>query len=706
MASLCKTGQGDYAASPTLDIFSPSERKLIRELESQEHVIECKKGASCETPLYFGFFFDGTKNNYVQNEAPKSQSNVARLYDTFPGESVPGVLPDTTKWSVDSNKYKHFFRVYAPGVASPFKEVSFAGDGKPGAVAGAGGAERIIWMLLQAINNVHRYFVNEPLVSPDEAKTIVRKLVLNRDSLEAMRPLGYFEGLLRKEDKNDIKPRLEFERLLLRLHHAIRLHMVNNKDRKPKKIEPGIVTDIRVSVFGFSRGATQARAFANWFKALCVLDASLTGSTNEMTLGSFPVNFDFLGLFDTVASVGLGNTGGNSLLGRAFDGHGAYADSEKSLRIPAGIKKCVHLIAAHEIRRSFPVDSISVAGTLPPSCEEIVFPGVHSDVGCGYSPGEQGRGTDPGGSDMLARVPLITMYKAAKLAGVPLHLDIAPERVQKKFYLSKQVVNALNAYIANCKVKSGTLTEIMREQSKLHILWHRNRLSNAAVPMDKTASFMRASNFDKNDLHSAHIEMLEEVKLFEEWRKKKGGNFKPTQQEPGFDDEHENEWEEISTWWDKEKTAPDAVLTFFDDYVHDSRAWFKLGPADNEEDLHKELKEMLKRHQAAKQMNAHLKKQWEANAKRPPTLFGRRTGPVAPYREPHNDFTEDQRRALDEYERTGQIPRMVNSGREPYSIYGIGVRAGYLRYRKVYAGGDSVLISQSAPDTESETATV
>lgn len=687
MASLVKINGVDYTASPTEDIFTASERKLVRDFNK----LELGTCASCTTQLYFGLFFDGTKNNYQDNEPTKSQSNVARLYDTFPGKSVQGVLPDASDWTVDKDNYKHFFRVYAPGVSTPFKEVNNAGAGTSGAVAGVGGEERIIWMLLQAINNVHRFFMNgAPLVSPDEAKSLVRKITLNRDSLEEMRPLAYLEGFRRKGKTKAEQPRVEFEEILKRLHKAVRLHQIDKGKKVPAKKEPGIVTQIRVSVFGFSRGATQARAFANWFKALCALDASLCSASTDQTLGGFPVSFDFLGLFDTVASVGLGNTLGNSIVGHALDGHAWWADTEKSLRIPPGIKKCVHLIAAHEVRRSFPVDSISVGNALPPGCEEIVFPGVHSDVGCGYAPGEQGRGTDPMGADMLPRIPLITMYRAAKLAGVPLHLEKAPKNVQEKFRVDPRVIASLKDYLDNCKVKEGTLTAIMREQGKLHILWHRNRLSNASKPMDATASFKRASNFDKNDLHSAHMEMLEEVKLFEEWRKKKGANFKPAQQEAGFDDEHENEWEEISTWWDTEKTAPDAVLNFFDEFVHDSRAWFKLKGPDNEKDLRDELQKKVERRKRVKIYNERNRKPFDG-------------GYAAQRYQPHqmsDGFTAEENRILDEFERTGQIPRMVNEGREGFSMYGLAVRAGYLRYRKVYAGGDSTLLSQAAPETE------
>ncbi|MCV4690732.1 DUF2235 domain-containing protein, partial [Escherichia coli] len=89
-----------------------------------------------------------------------------------------------------------------------------------------------------------------------------------------------------------------------------------------------------------SRGATAARVFANWFVTLCELDAQLLGRSGR-TLGGFPVEFDFLGLFDTVASVGLASS---ALISH---GHGDWADAEVSLRVPAGIK-CTHLVSAHE----------------------------------------------------------------------------------------------------------------------------------------------------------------------------------------------------------------------------------------------------------------------------------------------------------------------------------------------------------------------
>ncbi|CAN7642068.1 hypothetical protein LJR289_004847 [Pseudoduganella sp. LjRoot289] len=91
-----------------------------------------------------------------------------------------------------------------------------------------------------------------------------------------------------------------------------------SKQRSERTIQTHVVM-IYISTFGFSRGATQARAFTNWLMALCKLDVHLCGRAGAMTLGGFDVQFDFLGIFDTVASVGAGNTAGSSVLGRLFE---------------------------------------------------------------------------------------------------------------------------------------------------------------------------------------------------------------------------------------------------------------------------------------------------------------------------------------------------------------------------------------------------
>lgn len=519
----------EYAHADDANRFFTADEQLdITKFESREQSPLGKPALSCNTNLFFGFFFDGTKNNYIRANATSNHSNVARLYDCFPGKSVPGILPKNTDWQHNQSRYSHFFKVYVPGVSSPFPQVGDTGEGWDELTGGAGGKmgeHRIIWALVQSINNVHRYFFNAPLILQDETDSIIKRVILNKHTRAVMVGTSSQKsaGLQAKERRRDDVARACFESILRKLHATVSKHWPDKRTGKPAKIDPAIVKTIYVSVFGFSRGATQARAFTNWFLSLCELDAQLCGKAGSRTLGGFDLQFDFLGIFDTVASVGLGNTLGG------FKGHGAWADSEDSLRVPSGIN-CLHLVAAHELRRSFPVDSISVHGSLPRGCREIVVPGVHSDIGCGYCPMEQGRGTDPNGDDMLARIPLLLMYKAARLNGVPLKLELANPTARLRFKLKTEALVAFNAYIAKCDQKQGPIHQIMREQARKQMEWRVYRRISGKNALQQSESFLRASNFDKNDLFSAAREFEEEIAEFLSWKSDKGKRFIPAVQ--------------------------------------------------------------------------------------------------------------------------------------------------------------------------------
>jgi hypothetical protein len=125
-AKLCPALSAGFCNASIFDeFFDGPEGRNVRQLESREQPLTAVPGDSCKTNLFFGFFFDGTKNNYLQAEKGKNHSNVARLYDCYPGLSVPGVLPARTDWQYKPSNYTHFFKVYVPGVASPFKEGRF-----------------------------------------------------------------------------------------------------------------------------------------------------------------------------------------------------------------------------------------------------------------------------------------------------------------------------------------------------------------------------------------------------------------------------------------------------------------------------------------------------------------------------------------------------------------------------------------------------
>ena len=200
--------------------------------------------------------------------------------------------------------------------------------------------------------------------------------------------------------------------------------MLNELKRRVDSHMPH-VNQINLAVFGFSRGAAQARAFVRRLKEVCQQQNEDLNWTRSGGSPYYPrVVIYFLGLFDTVASVGFG---GSRLekdielaLGpvvsvplRLVDG-GGHAAWASDIRIPGYVRFCEHFVAAHEVREKFPSDSVREDQIMPNNCRETFYPGAHSDVGGGYeSMAQEGR------SNELARIPLCNMYLSAYSAGVP-----------------------------------------------------------------------------------------------------------------------------------------------------------------------------------------------------------------------------------------------------------------------------------------------
>ena len=137
-----------------------------------------------------------------------------------------------------------------------------------------------------------------------------------------------------------------------------------------------------------------------------------------------------------------------------------------------------------------------------------------------------------------------------------------------------------------------------------------------------------------------------------------------------------------------------------DDYVHDSRAWFKLIPGnpDSEKDMHAQLQSWVDREKKVRQYNERMAKRHQASAGLM-MMGGRRTsGVTAPYVPMRDGLTPARRKLAEEYAKMEpakkRIPVMKTERREPY---GFGSKAGYLRFRKIYGGWDSVLLSEHEP---------
>ncbi|WP_288380728.1 DUF2235 domain-containing protein [uncultured Massilia sp.] len=374
---------------------------------------------SCRQRPWLSFFFDGTGNNMNADVGTAKHSNVAKLYRVH----------------VEDDLVKGIYRIYIPGVGTYFSAVGDNGGGTLGLGSGRLGDARLDWALEQ------------------------------------------FD-----------------ERLKAHLERA----------RTPGNE----IIEINVALFGFSRGAALARAFAN----LLLAERGVVSNNGwRLRQGNHRLRVRFMGLFDTVASVGLpmsvNNVGkvaamrglkhiiaarlldpdfaatrpaslafaegalpGADPAPGVFDGH---QDWGGKMAIPEMVEHVRHFVAAHEIRNSFPVDSVSILrqGKVikPEQFHETVFPGAHSDVGGSYRPGEGGRSSD--GRSKLGLVPLHSMYQFALEHGVPLVGSGAWRDDQRDdFDMSPQILETYNYYQTKVQGLSN-LGPLMNAHMALYYAW-------------------------------------------------------------------------------------------------------------------------------------------------------------------------------------------------------------------------------------------
>lgn len=424
--------------------------------------VELGPVTTCMQKLWFSFFFDGTGNNLYADEGLRKHSNVAKLFRVHkPTDQVNGV-----------------YSFYLQGVGTYFSEIGDDGGDLTGLSFGRKGSDRLAYALKKFDESIKRH-----------------------------------------------------------------LALANSPSN--------IISEINISVFGFSRGAALARAFVNLFlKERCVQ----SGSKWVLKTGSWPLRVRFLGLFDTVASVGLpmsSNT--TSMVGTVFsslqyivndrlysfirtrpsslafanngvagadpapgkyDGHSDWGDM---LNIDPMVEEVRHFIAAHEIRNSFPVDSVSCLKknrvSKPGHFYETVYPGVHSDVGGSYAPGEGARATSP--SENLGVIPLMHMYNYALGNGVPL-LPVLEwsEKNKADFAMHPDLLATYNHYVKALGT-STSLGELMNKNMSLYYAWRfraiRMKLSGNKSESERVSTWNTKFKKDE-DLLNKEVDALRQKK--------------------------------------------------------------------------------------------------------------------------------------------------------------------------------------------------
>jgi hypothetical protein len=378
--------------------------------------------AACNQILWFSFFFDGTGNNREFDEEKSQHSNVAKLFLAHKND----------------DEVKGIYRVYIPGVGTRFKAIGDNGGSTLGLGTGKGGEARLVWAFTQ------------------------------------------FDDLLAP--------------------HVMRANNSANK-----------ILKINISVFGSSRGAALARAFVSMFlENRCEISAA--SGMLKLAPGGYPVRVRFMGLFDTVASVGAPMSSNNTSVAAAalgsvsmsiahrlrdssladvtpvrlafatgglpgadpaagvYDGHSSWG---ARMKISEYVEEVRHFVAAHEIRNSFPLESVSIVEggkcVRPAHFYETVYPGAHSDVGGSYRPGDGGRSFSA--IEKLGLIPLMHMFECAIAKGVPLIPRNSWKEARKRdFEIAKNLQKSYDYYLSKVGNKSS-LGALFHANLSLYYAW-------------------------------------------------------------------------------------------------------------------------------------------------------------------------------------------------------------------------------------------
>ncbi|MES2076562.1 MAG: DUF2235 domain-containing protein [Pseudomonadota bacterium] len=502
----------------------------------------CLNASKCEIVVNIGLFFDGTRNNKDQDSPKLGHSNIARLHDAYIDD------PDG-----------HYFRVYMPGVGTQFPQIGEYGEHTSGSAFAIGAEARVLYGLLRFFNAIHRSAFGVGLFNVAQIKALC----------------GYSAPTTAEQ--------LELEKLGLGLSlaagtngHNLREHFLkeqaNQLEKKLRTRETPKIKECFIDVFGFSRGAAEARVFCQWFVQLL--------SAGEFA--GIPVRFRFLGLIDTVASAGYWD-GISGTITNTTDGHTGWAAPE-NLRIHPMVENCLHMVAMHELRKNFPLDEVRLNGVLPSNCQEFAYPGAHSDIGGGYLPEELGvsvgKSLQESDALKLAQIPLNHMLACAMAAGAPMDAERARQlNGYDAFAIAPPVKQAFQDFLALATLRPRKLCDWM--QPYLNWRW---QVRNSYLRLNH---IQRAKN-DRQLLLDGNSQLMHhaEIMRYRGSVEKAKEFLTRTFDRKSFDLKNpEYRQEELSSL-DPEalavlQLAQDAppispgLAAFFDDFVHDSLAGFR-----------------------------------------------------------------------------------------------------------------------------------
>jgi hypothetical protein len=289
-------------------------------------------GFECCHSLHISLFFDGTNNNEFNDTKKNHPSNIAKLFHA----SLRGRKAEE----------EGYFSYYMPGVGTAFPEIGELDYSAEGLKFATGGEDRINWALVSLAHALTFALTNEELSKADRKKAVE---AMSTWRAPLMSILG--EGKRRRIMK-DLLGGLE---------------KCKEKSTQPK------VLGVKLYIYGFSRGAAEARTFVTWLSQL--FDTPARAALPEQRLIGLPVSVEFLGVLDTVASVGIAHAA------PFFAGHMDWADDSQLLpdaaKFPNFVKCCRHFVAAfarvfHWTRSA--TRTVSTRSTLMKWCTPVCIP--------------------------------------------------------------------------------------------------------------------------------------------------------------------------------------------------------------------------------------------------------------------------------------------------------------------------------------------
>lgn len=375
-------------------------------ISREESLYQARIG-TCSLALQIGFFFDGNQRNIYADEEHLRLTNVGRLFRAH---------PERREAEISSNYI--YSAIYIPGLGTLLEDTAIERlhsilDARQKALAGdyvdgfvgqvkdtAVDATKGDWS--KVLHNKLGDLLS--LKSSFDASMDALKKSATRTVLEAVAPIRD-DSLIAATFMTGVDARVDFAKNKFKQNVA-----------DSKKLNQLPIKLIQVSVFGADLGATLARRFVDE-----LLESVCTKIGNEYFYQDSKVDVIFAGLFDCSRHGRLDSGKGVSILAdvaatlvkRAAPLTIAFAekiiDFDKPLH--SAVKKALHLVAAHERRVYRPLLPL---GQLKTGWREELCPGISEDVTGGLLPNEQRPSAE------LCRVPLHTMYNAARTAQVPL----------------------------------------------------------------------------------------------------------------------------------------------------------------------------------------------------------------------------------------------------------------------------------------------